>query len=447
MSLNDFVPSMGGTSPALGDWAVGQRVLTDGEKAIKAHWDSAVKRSKFGVGKFEFEAAYYSTNPPKDLMSKTKNMTAMELMALAQGNNTQAGVMGTLVRQYDNLAFKQGKKTATQFIDTIDPDFGTVFPIPQTVYLSSTAQFSDGQCAALSRTLATAVEQGKEKTLINNLFKAAARPDTTEAREFMRTLSRLQAFTGGESTFHAQKVLRQVTPQDMVRELSRSTVTRSVMIDSPGHAMAAGVVVDGADKKYYFYDPNAGVAFFPSAEAMESGLTKLFNDKRLQGQYRTHGVDPKRLEFKIFDHDDGWRKLASIDEVSFKKLFDVPLHENAVASISHERLKVRWDTLQKVPGNEGLNCYQASLRVAQAEHNLTPEAVDAVKAATKGGGATSYTPRYLDLMGITPDDLKTTFNAAEIKESGFLNFKLRDDEGAGVFDRSKINEILDWARD
>jgi len=27
------------------------------------------------------------------------------------------------------------------------------------------------------------------------------------------------------------------------------------------------------------------------------------------------------------------------------------------------------------------------------------------------------------------------------------NFKLRDDEGAGVFDRSKINEILDWARD
>lgn len=33
----------------------------------------------------------------------------MELMALAQGNTTQAGVMGTLVRQYDNLAFKQEK--------------------------------------------------------------------------------------------------------------------------------------------------------------------------------------------------------------------------------------------------------------------------------------------------------------------------------------------------
>ena len=85
-------------------------VKTDSEKAIKARWDAAVKRSKFGVGKFEFEAAYYSTNPPKDLMNKTKNMTAMELMALAQGNTTQAGVMGTLVRQYDNLAFKQGKK-------------------------------------------------------------------------------------------------------------------------------------------------------------------------------------------------------------------------------------------------------------------------------------------------------------------------------------------------
>ncbi|WP_338510088.1 hypothetical protein [Pseudomonas poae] len=336
--LDDFVPSMGRTSPAFGDWEIGPRIPTAKQKATKTHWEKTVKRFKFGSEKSDFEASYYMKNPPKIITDKLKNLTAMQVMEQAQRKDINAAAMGALARQYDNLAFKHGSKTATKFIDNIDPEFGTVFPMPQAAYLSSTAQISDGQCAALARTFATAVEQGKEKTLINNMFKAAARADTNEAREFMRTLSRLQNSTENNASFYAQKVGRQVTYQEMVGELSRSAVTRSIMIDSPGHAMAAGVLIDGSNKKYYFYDPNAGVAFFPTSEAMQKGLTKLFNDKTLPGQYRTYATTGKSLEFKIFDHDDGWIALSSTDKVSFNKLFNVDLPTSSSADTFMENL-------------------------------------------------------------------------------------------------------------
>lgn len=428
-ALDDFVPSMGKIESNFGDWAVGRRELTPAESAIKKNWDDTIKRHRYGPNKSEFEEGYHSIIP-KSIKKFYGDMTPMELMASINKKGMTPVVAGALSRQYDSLAFKHGNKGAAKFIDNIDPEFGSVFPMPQAVYLSSTAQLSDGQCAALSRTLATAIAQGKEKTFINNMYIAAAHPTKSSSREFMQSLSKLQSQTGGATTFHAQKPVRLVTYQDMVKELSSSTVSKSIMIDSPGHAMAAGVIVNGADKKFYFYDPNFGIAHFPTANAMDDGLTKLFNDNTLSTKYRTHGTDPKKLEFKVFDHDDTWKKINSIDDVKFKKLYEAPLDQSAVSSISHEQLKRNWETLQKAPGNQGLICYEASMRVGQAEKNLSPEVFDAVIATTNRRGSTNYSQNYLDIMGIKPDSLKTTFNPADITESGLLNFR-HAHEGGG----------------
>ncbi|WP_395607402.1 hypothetical protein [Pseudomonas sp. B22129] len=425
-ALSDFVPSI---QNPFGDWAVGTRVLDPKTKAIKENWDKVVKRYKFGDKKAEFEAAYYGTALPEGLSKNIKKMNSLELMKQAQKQHITASTVGALVRQYDNLAFKQGHKGAARFIDTIDPEFGVVFPMPQASYLSSTAQFSDGQCAALARTFATAIEEGKDTVFINNLYKASARADTAASREFMQSISGLQTQVGGKAAFYAQKVSRQVSCQGMVQELSDSGVTKSIMIDSPGHAMAAGVIVKGTDKQFYFYDPNVGVAYFKTSEAMEAGLTRLFNDKHLPTPYRTHSANAKSLEFKIFDHDDQWKALNSIDEVKFKKTYQLPLDEHASSSLSHDQLKRNWETLHQAPGNQGLICYEASMRVGQAEKNLTADVYDAVVAATNRKGGTNYSPRYLAYMGIEPGSLKTTFNPADITESGLLNFKHATPDG------------------
>lgn len=427
-ALVDFVPSMK-SAAAFGDWDVGRKVLKPDQKTIVDKWTAALNKHKFGPDKAQFEAAYHATEVPKASSLFSREMKPLELMALAQKKDLTASMMGSLVKQYDNLAFKHGAKGATRFIDNIEPEFGTVFAMPQASYLSSTAQFSDGQCAALSRTFATAIEQGKDKVLINNMYKASARPDAPASREFMHSLKSLQAQTGGETAFHAHKVPRQVTHDQLVEELAQSPGTKSVMIDTPGHAMAAGVIVKGSAKKYYFYDPNAGVAYFNTPEAMEKGLTRLFNDKTFPTPYRSHGVDPKRLEFKIFTHDDEWRELNSINQSAFKKLYEVPLDERAFATLSHDRLKAGWEHQYKTPGNHGLICYEASVRVGQAEKTLAPEVFDAVQAARKGQRGTNYSQRYLNIMGIQPDSLKTGFNPADIQESGLLNFKRAHEGG------------------
>ncbi|MBC3301010.1 hypothetical protein H0Z09_07740 [Pseudomonas sp. SWRI18] len=425
-ALTDFIPSI---DNPLGDWAVGARLLDPKTQAIKDNWEKVVKGYKFGDKKAEFEAAYYATDLPEGVSNNIKKMTPLELMKQAQKKDVTASTVGALVRQYDNLAFKHGHKGAARFIDNIDPEFGVVFPMPQASYLSSTAQFSDGQCAALARTFATAIEEGKDTVFINNLYKASARAETAASRDFMQSIKNLQTQVGPKAAFHAQKVPRLVTYQEMCRELSNSDVTKSLMIDTPGHAMAAGVIVNGADKKFYFYDPNVGVAYFKTSEAMEAGLTKLFNDKRLPTPYRSHGADTKRLEFKIFDHDDQWKTLNSIDEAKFKKTYQLPLNEHASSSLSHEQLKSNWETLHKALGDQDLICYEASMRVGQAEKNLPSKVYDAVVAATNRNGGTNYSPRYLALMGVEPGSLKTKFNPDDITESGLLNFKHATPDG------------------
>ncbi|KTC62848.1 hypothetical protein AO262_26480, partial [Pseudomonas fluorescens ABAC62] len=428
--LNEFVPTLKAADPEFGNWGVGPRTLPAKDQKIIDDWEAAVKKFKFRK-EYEdaFKAGYFNTGAPGLVQDKLKKLKPMELRALAQKTGLDANTMGTYMRQYDNLAFKQGSEACARFIDNIEPEFGTVFAMPQSVYLSQTAQFSNGQCAGLSRTFASAIEKGQDKVLINNLHRVAANPDLPSTRSFMNTLAEVQARSQTATQFHAQKVSELMDPAMMVNKLKTYDSTTSLMIDTPGHAMAAGVIVEGASKKFYFYDPNVGAAYFPSADAMTKGLEKLFSDKKFPAPYRTHSGKSDLLQFKVFEHDDSWRKLNSIQEQPFKALFEAPLDTHASANISHAQLKARWETQQKAPANKGLICYESSILVGQAEKNLSVEVFDAVKASTDRAGATNYCAAYLDLMGITPGSVKNTFNAADITESGLLNFKHSNEGG------------------
>ncbi|MGH8450388.1 hypothetical protein, partial [Pseudomonas sp.] len=64
-----------------------------------------------------------------------------------------------------------------------------------------------------------------------------------------------------------------------------------------------------------------GLATFTSAEDMEGALKKLFHDKKMNVQYKTHANNQNTLEFKIFDHDDEWQDINSVLRNDFKKLY------------------------------------------------------------------------------------------------------------------------------
>lgn len=323
-ALTDFVPSAQIDAEELGKWATADGTVRKVDEATVSNWKKTVNAHRNGPQKDAFEQGY-SSGDPQTISGFSDNMKVPDIMKLVGGKNLTAEQVGMLVRKYDDLVYELGRIGSARFIDNIEPRFGEVIPMPQIVYFSQTAQLSDGQCAALARVMATAMAEGKEKMLIKNMLTAAAFPDDPASRDFIVGLARIQNQTGARSAFHAGQSVRQLSVKNMVNELADSTVSKSVMIDSPRHAMAAGVKIDGESKTYYFYDPNFGVANFSSADAMEKALDKLTRDKKLVPQYRTHSTDSNKLEFQIFDHTDDWQEKNSVFGPDVKKLYDAPI--------------------------------------------------------------------------------------------------------------------------
>lgn len=444
--LKDFLPAARIEVDHFGAWTRASDPTRLIDKDLVKQWKRIVGEHRNGPEKTKFDDGYTLGNPK--IVEKLSSTSSIEdIMRLATEQGMTAEQIGVLVRRYDDIAYRIGKSRSTRFINSIEPRFGNVMPMPQVVYFSQTAQLSDGQCAALSRAMATAMAQGKEATVIKNLYTAAAFPADPASRRFIERLRKLQDQVGGETSFHARMPLRQLSYQNMVKELDAATASKSLMIDSPRHAMAAGVRIENGQKSFYFYDPNLGVATFQSADAMEAGLKKVFHDKKLGQHYKTHSTDPNKLEFKVFDHDDAWQAKNSVFSADFKKLYEDPIIPSGVPrSLSHLELKKNWEILHTHPDNQSLICYRAALRVGQAEKTLSTKVHDAVVARADPLAATNYSPSYLDIMGIKPDSLKTTFNAADITESGLINFK-HAYEGGGFghtvyVQKTKNNELF-----
>lgn len=322
--LENFVPSAHMHTDDFGKWATAKDNTKKIDDATINNWKATVARHRTGPGAQAFAAGYEQGNIQR-INGLSKSSKIEDLMKLANDKTLTAEQVGILTRRYDDIAYEVGRAGSARFIDTIEPRFGTVTPMPQVIYLTMTKQLSDGQCAALSRVMATAVEHGKEQELIRNMYKAAAFPKDPASIGFMEKLKKLQNQVGNQTSFYAGKPHRQVTYQTMVKELGDATASKSLMIDSPGHAMAAGVKVNGDEKVFYFYDPNYGHASFSSADAMESGLARLFNDKKLGPKYKTHAVDRNALEFKVFDHDSEWPIKNSVLPADVEALYNAPI--------------------------------------------------------------------------------------------------------------------------
>ncbi|KRP47834.1 hypothetical protein SAMN04490190_1092 [Pseudomonas libanensis] len=428
LPLKDFLPSPRIEVDDFKKWATASssssgRTISD--DVIK-QWNKAVNAHR---GKTDFDDGYRigdANNVPG--LSKAKKPA--DFMSLVNNGDFTAEQVGIIVRKYDEYAYEFGRRGAARFTDNIEPRFGTVFPIPQSSYIGMTSQLSEGQCAAFSRLMATAMEEGKDITFIKNLYTAAAFPSDPACRRFIENLNKLQQRTQTKTAFYAGKTSELLSVEGMVKKLDGLTPPKSIMIDAPGHAMAAGVKIEDGKKVFWFNDPNYGLAKFESSDFMHAGLDKHVRDKKLDVPYKTHGTDRNQLEFNVFEHDNEWRKKNNIFDSEVVELYDKPLIPSGQPrALSSRELQLNWEKLHSNPDNQGLICYEASMRVGQAEKTLSPEVYDTVKAATGRDGGTNYSTRYLELMGIKPDGIKTTFNPAEITESGFLNFKHANEGG------------------
>ncbi|MFO2464280.1 hypothetical protein OOJ96_10695 [Pseudomonas sp. 15FMM2] len=322
--LDNFTPSLRVSAQDLAKWENITSPKSQKTIDIERDWATAVHKKRDGTEKIAFERGYNSGNV-HDIPGFSQKMKSEELMALAKNESLTSEQLGALVKQRENIAFEAGATHIRNLYNKIDPSVSTLIPMPQVSYLALTSQLSGGQCAGLSRAMASAVAEGKELNLINNMYTAAAYPAAPASQSFMKTLSNLHDQVTGASAFHVLQPQKQVSYLSLIDELGSAQASKTFMIEFPGHAMTGGVKFEGANKTFFFYDPNFGLIKFKNMESMKLEMSKIFNDKKLGKQYKTHSVDPHKLEFKVSEYNNSWKKTTGNDNAAFEALYKEPL--------------------------------------------------------------------------------------------------------------------------
>lgn len=322
-ALDDFQPSLRSTQAQLANWGSTAPVISDSSAALRKRWAERVEQHKADAPADFLRG--YNEGDPRAITGFRPAMKAEDIRRLAISAQLTPAEIGSLARQEERLAVQHGFKGVSQVYEHVSAAGGSFIPAPQVFYLSQTNPLSQGQCAAMSRLMASAMEQGTQATFIGNLFTAAANPAAQTSREFVTQLTAVQKQLSGPTLFHAARPRRKMDYKGIIAELTNAREPRSLMLATPGHAMAAGTMGEGSNKKFYFYDPNFGVATFSSPEAMRRGLEKLFSDKKLPVQYTTHSTDPGRLEFEVSVYDNAWKDTCGVRDKTVKDLTEVPL--------------------------------------------------------------------------------------------------------------------------
>lgn len=221
-----------------------------------------------------FNQGYTSGNPAViDGYSSSLTITQIKELTLVPGRTPHA--IGCLKKQIERKAIAINLENSRKFSEDVTSAGGTVTLMPQGYYLNQVNPISGGECAALSNAMAYAIQEGKQHTLIENFFTVMAHPEHANTQKFRQNLTHFQAtlrteFHGGQTTYKA-------TYSDIISDLASAEKSESILIGNSRHGITAGVVVNGPDKEWFYYDPNFGLASFKTEESMRNGLERAMN--------------------------------------------------------------------------------------------------------------------------------------------------------------------------
>ena len=169
-----------------------------------------------------------------------------------------------------------------------------------------------------------AMQRGKGQTLIDNFYAAAANPKAAASKKFISTLNKIQAKLTTPTAFHGGRP--NVVPYSAIGEqLANATESKTLLIGDAGHAMTAGVRMEGGVKKFFFFEPNYGIATFDSVESFQKGLHNIFTSKEFSRAYKSVGQAPGKLELSVSDYNPGALDHIGISPSALKDMYSAPI--------------------------------------------------------------------------------------------------------------------------
>ena len=89
--------------------------------------------------------------------------------------------------------------------------------------------------------------------------------------------------------------------------------------------MTAGVQIEGGVKKFFFFEPNYGIATFDSVESFQKGLHNIFTSKKLPRAYISVGKEPGKLGLNVSDYSPSAFDQVGISPSALKDMYSAPL--------------------------------------------------------------------------------------------------------------------------
>lgn len=257
---------------------------------------------KNGPKAAEYERGY-SQGKPENIKGYSQNMSSVEIKEFAMKPERTAEEVGTLIRTLEKRRATKGLENFLVFKRETEAAGGTVRGMPQGFYLSNIDALTNGECAAMSSTMALAMQYGKEDIFLDNLFKAATGSETPESIAFRKKLSQLHESIALK--YHGGQPVRKITYKDIIDELANATESTTLKISDNAHGIIAGVKIENNNKLFFLYDPNFGLAKFPSKESMEKGLESLLNSGQVGRTFKPVGYQSSMPVFDVSTFRDG----------------------------------------------------------------------------------------------------------------------------------------------
>ncbi len=246
-------------------------------------------------------ASGYSQGVAASIHGYTPTLTIAQLQEVALQPGRSTAELACLFKQIENKTLALNQLLAQKFSAELSGPGTRVILMPQGYYLSQVKPISPGQCAAFSNTVAYAFQDGKISTFIDNFFTAMANPNHLGTQNFRNSLQSFQSSL--RTNFHGTQPTQNFTYGQIITELANAQTSKSLLISngSGGHGISAGVLVNGAEKEWYYYDPNFGIARFSTEQAMRTGVERAMNSGATRHMFLP---DPGTSAYKVSTFDE-----------------------------------------------------------------------------------------------------------------------------------------------
>ena len=263
--------------------------------------------------------AGHKAGKPQGITGFSETLSNHEIAELGLQRGRTPEDLGRLVKYVEDRRVNIANQNFIVFKDEVAAAGGRAIPIPQGFYLSQVSLLSEGECAGISAVFAASRRQGKELNFMRNIQAASVPPlspaeiaklrevnpgmalieegKATRVNKFRDQLNQLQ--TALQSKFHMNMQERQVPYTTIISELASATSSKTLLINGPGHAITAGVVVTNGKKEWFYFDPNYGYAVFDTEAQMTAGLKSTLCTGRSKSLLPHYGENAKLPEYKI----------------------------------------------------------------------------------------------------------------------------------------------------